>query len=201
MSINKEHLISTQDVSPQEHQMNLLALSEAKRLIQKGGILAYPTEAVYGLGCNAFNEQAVQRILHLKQRASSKGFIVLIHCWEQLGQFIAPIKDTQLEKVQATWPGPVTWIFPKAENIPTYLSGDHASIAIRMSQHPIAHALCEEIPIVSTSANRTTQPPARLAETVFMDFNTEIDGIVEGSVGPEINPTQIFDVVSGQRFR
>ncbi len=77
---------------------------------------------------------------------------------EDLFPLIEKVPDDALELVRATWPGPVTWVFPKSSRIPDYLSGVHAGIAIRMSKHPVAHALCKHGPIISTSANRAGEP-------------------------------------------
>jgi len=179
----------------------LISLDEARRILKNGGVIAYPTEAVYGLGCDAFNESAVYRILSLKNRSVSKGLIILIHDWTQLFSLVAPISVEHMDKVRDTWPGPVTWIFPSSPNIPACLSGEHGSIAIRMSDHPIAQALCIDGPIVSTSANRSGQESLRDHQSVQAQFIDEIDGIVTGNIGLEAKPSIILDVLSGKQFR
>ena len=121
---------------------------EARHLLNRGKIIAYPTEAVYGLGCDPFNQQAVEKILVLKQREASKGFILLIANWAQLTPLIKVIPERLLDAVRATWPGPVTWVFPKANIIPDWLSGNHSSIAIRMTAHPVASQLCADGPVL-----------------------------------------------------
>jgi L-threonylcarbamoyladenylate synthase len=180
---------------------SLISLNEAQYILKSGGVIAYPTESVYGLGCDAFHEPAVYRILALKKRDVSKGLIILIHDWAQLFSLIAPISDDCIDRVQNTWPGPVTWVFPKSSKTPDFLSGGHEGIAIRMSAHPVAKALCIDAPIVSTSANVSNMAPARDFNTVITQFLDSIDGVVDGDIGKEPQPSVILDVLSGNRFR
>lgn len=180
----------------------LLTVSDARALLDDGGVIAYPTEAVYGLGCDAWNEHAVLRILALKQRPVEKGLILLIHQWEDLFPLIQEISDDALDLVKATWPGPVTWVFPKSSEVPDFLSGAHPGIAIRMSKHPVAHALCQHGPIISTSANRAGEPPFRDVDALWTEFYAGgLDGIVEGSLGGLLTPTVILDVLTQQKWR
>lgn len=178
-----------------------LPVDEARPILQRGGVLAYPTEAVYGLGCDAFNQTAVESIHSLKGRDSNKGFIVLIADWSQLPALIGSITEEQHACVRATWPGFVTWIFPAAAALPRWITGDQNTIAIRMSAHPIAHALAMASPLISTSANLSGQPPAITAEQILQQFPTGIDAIVEGALGSFSKPSEIYDVQSGLRLR
>lgn len=180
----------------------LISIPKAQEVMNEGGVIAYPTEAVYGLGCDAWDEAAVLRLLALKERPIEKGLILLIHRWEDLFPLIADVSEEALSRVKATWPGPVTWVFPKSERIPMYLSGAHPGIAIRMSNHPVAHALCEHGPIISTSANRAGRPPLRDVAAVREEFHeVELDGIVEGALGGLLTPTMILDVLTQQKWR
>lgn len=176
-------------------------LKEARLAIQQGQVIAYPTEAVYGLGCDPFNALAVHRVIELKQRSVTQGVIVLISTWEQLFTLIAPVSEEHLERVQQTWPGPVTWIFPKSSKVPVWVCGDHPSIAIRMTAHPIARALCGEGPLISTSANIHGQPPARSVMQLTSQFPQGIDMIVPGELGGASKPSAIYDVLTAQRLR
>lgn len=176
-------------------------LYKAREFLQQGKIIAYPTEAVYGLGCDPFNESAVKKILALKQRSSSKGLIVLIANWAQLAPLIGDVPESRLEIVKKTWPGAVTWIFPKSKTIPDWVSGNHESIAIRMSAHPIAHELCIDGPIISTSANVSGQAPALDLPSIYTQFPEGIDAMVAGALGQASAPSRIFDVVSGECLR
>lgn len=181
--------------------MQILPVNEALPLIQQGGIVAYPTEAVYGLGCDPFNCAAVEALCELKGREIGKGLILIIDNWSQLFSLTAPITDEQLARVKATWPGFTTWIFPKALSLPSWITGDHDSIAIRMSQHPIARALATDNPIISTSANLSGYPPATTGEQVVEQFPNGIDAIVTGALGSELKPSPIYDILSGQQLR
>ena len=182
--------------------MNIIHdLGEARALLKKGSIIAYPTEAVYGLGCCAFKERSVEKILSLKQRAKSKGLILLIADWSQLMLLIAPMSDALLEPVRATWPGPVTWVFPKSSIVPDWVSGEHDGVAIRMSAHPVARALCADGPVVSTSANITGQDPAVDLPGLMRQFPEGIDAVLTGELGGLNQPSAIFDVRTGVRLR
>ncbi len=177
------------------------SLITARALLQQGKIIAYPTETVYGLGCDPFNQQAVQRLLALKQREVSKGLILLIADWSQLAPLIQPIAEPLLDAVRQTWPGPVTWIFPKSDIIPDWVSGQHDGIAIRMSAHPIAGKICLDGPIVSTSANISGHSSAIDVASLCAQFPHGIDAVLEGQLGTDGPHTAIYDVQSGQRLR
>lgn len=181
--------------------MNIISPPQAQAYLKQGKIIAYPTEAVYGLGCDPFNREAVEKLLTLKQRSSSKGLIILISTWQQLPELIQPISTELLAPVQASWPGPVTWIFPKSQAIPAWISGESTGVAIRMSAHPIAQLLCSDMPIVSTSANVSSIAPARSIEDLLLQFPQGIDAIVEGELGGAMQPSAIYEVESGKRLR
>ena len=177
-------------------------LDDAGHCLRAGGLIAYPTEAVYGLGCDPFNEEAVTKLLALKMRPMEKGLILLIADWQQLSALISDVSLDKMAAVRATWPGPVTWIFPKSTTIPVWLSGHHPGIAIRMSAHPVAHALCVSFgAIVSTSANIAGRDPARDISDLHHQFPKGIDALVPGGLGNERNPSAIYDVLSGKRLR
>ncbi len=181
--------------------MLTLCVEEARPMLERGGILAYPTEAVYGLGCDPFNQTAIESIHALKGREADKGFIVLIAEWKQLFPLIAPVSEKQLATVRATWPGFVTWVFPREPSLPEWISGKKNSIAIRMSAHPIAQALSASAPIISTSANLSGHPPATTIEQLLHQFPTGIDALVQGTLGGLNQPSPIYDVLSGKQLR
>lgn len=176
-------------------------VTEAHDFLKSGKIIAYPTEAVYGLGCAAFNQDAVEDVLRLKQRPMHKGLILLIADWSQLTPLIATISPKLMDAVRATWPGPVTWVFPKAPSMPDWLSGEHDGIAIRMTAHPIARALCADEPLVSTSANINGQNPAMNLADLYLQFPRGIDAVVIGDLGGLNQPSDIYDVRTGARLR
>lgn len=169
--------------------------------MKQGKILAYPTEAVYGLGCDPFNQCAVERLIALKQRDVGKGFILLIADWAQLTSLVGTLSDEWIARVQKTWPGPVTWVFPKAPGLPDWLTGVHDGVAIRMSAHPIAHQLCLDGTLVSTSANISGSPPAMDRSDLQLQFPQGIDAVFDGALGGALKPSSIFDVCSGRQLR
>lgn len=178
-----------------------LQITEAIEALRLGQVIAYPTEAVYGLGCNPFDAQAVAKLLALKGRDSSKGLILLIAEWAQLYALIGDLPLSALDNVIESWPGHTTWIFPKSTRIPTWLSGEHDSIAIRMTAHPVAKQLCQMNPLVSTSANRQGDEPIRSRAVLEQAFLQGLAGVVNGELGAEKQPSAIYDVLSGQRLR
>lgn len=178
-----------------------LSVEKASQLLPQGGILAYPTEAVYGLGCDPFNQASVERLLTLKGRGAEKGFILLIADWSQLFPLIRPVTEEQLTRVRATWPGFVTWVFPKAPSLPEWLTGTHDSVAIRMSAHPIARVLSAKQPIISTSANPSGQPPAKNEAELRQQLPTGIDAVVQGKLGECMQPSAIYDVLNNLKLR
>lgn len=177
-----------------------ISIKEARARIKQGEVIAYPTEAVYGLGCDPFNKAAVHQILALKQRPEAKGLILLIANYEQLWPLIATIPDENLEAVKKSWPGFVTWIFPKSDLVPSWVSGEHDGIAIRMSAHPVAHALCQDAPIISTSANIAGESPAKSITELQHSF-FEALSIVTGELGGNDQVSEIYDALSAVKLR
>jgi len=178
-------------------------MKSAVNTLKQGGVIAYPTEAVFGLGCDPFNPQAVQRILHIKNRSKEKGLILIASCWEAVSDLVELPSQTLLEKALKTWPGPVTWVFPASKKVPGWLCMLNRSIALRITAHPIAAEICEMFggPIVSSSANLSGKNPAKTAEEVKQMFEGKIDFIVDGKVGGLEKPTPIFDVITGDKLR
>jgi L-threonylcarbamoyladenylate synthase len=178
-------------------------LRSATRVLRAGGIIAYPTEAVYGLGCDPLNPEAVLRLLVLKQRPWQKGLILIAASLEQLTPFLAPLTPDLEVQLSETWPGPVTWLLPASEIAPPWLTGEHDSIAVRVTDHPLAAGLCRHFgaPIVSTSANRAGQLPAKTALGVRGYFGTSLDYILHGPLGGYDRPSEIRDGRTGNVIR
>jgi L-threonylcarbamoyladenylate synthase len=182
--------------------MNLLHLEQAIITCKQGGIIAYPTEAVFGLGCLPDCEDAVQRILKLKQRSIKKGLILVASQVKQLESYVDFGKLNDLQKILQSWPGPVTWLIPAREETPDWLTGEHETLAVRVSSHPVVHALCEELgPIVSTSANPGGVTPALSDRTVLAYFDTNIDYVMPAKITNNMNPTEIRDAQTGNIIR
>lgn len=180
-----------------------LNLDEAVALLKAGGVIAYPTEAVYGLGCRADDESAVRRILALKGRAPDKGLIVLVDRLERLDGWLERLSPALRARLEASWPGPVTWLIPATRECPAWLTGGGGRLAVRISAHPVCEPLAAGLggPLVSTSANPEGCEPARTAAAVEEYFREGLDGILDDAVGDEAMPTRIFDLASGQRIR
>lgn len=177
-------------------------IQQATEIVINGGVIAYPTEGVYGLGCSPFNEIAVQKILQLKQRSISKGLIIVSDSFSAVKDLTLPLAKESYEKIMATWPGPITWVFPASEHAPAWITGSHKGIALRISQYPLIKQLCEKTgPLVSTSANIATQPAAMSAQEVNDIFADAIDYIIDAPIGNLTKPTPIFDAMSGKQLR
>lgn len=183
--------------------MTPFQLREAARLLHQGGILAYPTEAVFGLGCDPLNEQAVLRLLAIKQRAMSKGLILIGADMEHIQPYMQPVDKTGMQRVLDSWPGPATWLLPAAEWVPRWLTGQHDSIALRLTAHPLAAALCRAFggAIISTSANLSKRPPARTPLQARIRCANQPDMILCGPTGPLDSPTPIRDALTGHSIR
>ena len=185
--------------------MHLLSPVEAAATLHRGGVLAYPTEAVWGLGCDPFDEAAVARLLALKQREVDKGLILVAGA---PGQFDGLLDWQQLpaaarEAVFASWPGPHTWIVPATARVPRWISGAHPGVAVRVSAHPTVVALCAAFggPLVSTSANFAGAPPAYAREALDPALLARCDGVTAGETGGLAAPSSIRDARSGARLR
>jgi L-threonylcarbamoyladenylate synthase len=183
--------------------VNRLRLRTAARVVKSGGLIAYPTEAVYGLGCDPRNEAAVRRLLALKRRPMHKGLILIAASFAQLEPFLQPLSPADQVQLAATWPGPYTWLIPTRPDTPRWLRGRHETLAVRVTAHPLAAALCQICghPLVSTSANFSGRPPARTALAVRRQLGTAIDYLLPGPTGGAAQPTEIRDLCTGRRVR
>lgn len=175
------------------------SLQHAAHILKQGGIVAYPTEYCFGLGCDPHNRDAVIRLLRIKHRIVSKGLIVLAANIAQLAPYAEEIPD----RVLATWPGPHTWLVTPRVAVPGWITGRHPRIAVRVTAHAPAAALCRAagMAIISTSANRGGETPARAWREIARRFGGDIDCVVPGRVGHAPAPTPIRDAVSGNTLR
>jgi L-threonylcarbamoyladenylate synthase len=182
-----------------------LSITDAVRVLHRGGVIAYPTEAVWGLGCDPFDEAAVTRLLAIKQRPVDKGLILVAGELAQLDDLLdwEALPTDRSEAVFASWPGPRTWIVPASGRVPHWITGAHDGVAVRVSAHPLVVALCTAFggPLVSTSAN----PAGALPPTTLADFDptlrAALAGIVSGDTGGLDRPTGIRDARSGAWLR
>ena len=179
-------------------------LQRARNTILEGGVIAYPTEAVWGLGCDPWDIQAVERILDLKHRPMDKGMILVAGSVEQVRFLLDPLPVELQRAAEQHWPGPVTCLLPDVEQqVPEWVRGRHSAIAVRVSDHPVVRALCGAagMPLVSTSCNPAGRQPARYPWQVRRYFGNQLDQIVPGALGGRRNPSQIIDIVTGQQLR
>jgi len=177
----------------------------AAAALQQGQLIAYPTESVFGLGCDPQNIQAVENLIKLKQRNPDKGLILIASSFEQLLPYIDSIDEALENHAKATWPGPVTWVWPKKNDTGglSLIIGKHSSIAVRVTAHPTAVALCEAFQgaIVSTSANLEGEAPAKTAQQVEKIFPNQLNKIIHEDVGDLLQPTVIYDVITKVEIR
>jgi L-threonylcarbamoyladenylate synthase len=169
--------------------------------LSAGQVIAYPTEGVFGLGCDPFNERALSHLFTLKKRDPEKGLIVLINSLKQLDGLIDRHFEPPLDLLSRYWPGPYTFLFPKCPELSPLITGEHTSIAIRYSSHPIAQALCDNGPIVSTSANLAGQASLMAEEAVAHAFAGKALSIVSGKVGNAKKSSRIIDLKTGDIIR
>jgi len=181
----------------------LLDTATAVDKLRAGHVIAYPTEAVFGLGCDPANESAVRSLLLMKNRHESAGLVLIASRFSQLKSWVASVDGTMIERAMQTWPGPVTWLFPRADNVPDYVAGQHSTIAVRITAHGPSRALCDAFggALISTSANHTTAEPARTATQVDAYFGSRLAGILAGDLGDGEKPSEIRDLVSGKVTR
>lgn len=186
------------------HFLNSWQQHMARRVLGAGGVIAYPTEAVWGLGCDPWDRQAVERILELKQRPEAKGMILVASSVDQVAFLLDGIPASLRDQALRHWPGPVTCLIPDPdERVPEWVRGQHRTIAVRVSDHPVVRSLCDAAgyPLVSTSCNPAGRPPARTSWQVRRYFNNRLDRVVPGALGGNRNPSRILDISSGTWLR
>ena len=182
-----------------------LNTKDAAHAVRAGQVIAYPTEAVWGLGCDPFNQAAVAEILRLKQRSVQKGVILIAASVAQVEPYLVGLTAEQYQRVVDSWSddhGANTWLVPLTTKIPAWISGVHDRVAIRVSRHPTVQALCLAYggAIVSTSANPATENAARTAAEVQAYFGAQVPCVI-GEVGQLARPSVIRDAITGQILR
>jgi L-threonylcarbamoyladenylate synthase len=174
-------------------------IQNAVRQLHNGGVIAYPTEGVWGLGCDPFDEAAVLRILQLKRRPVEKGLILVAASVDQVAALVESLSADERATVLATWPGPTTWLLPDPDQrVPAWIKGKFATVAVRVSAHPGVIRLCRAFggPLVSTSANPADAQPATNRVRVLTWFGKELDYVVPGRLGGQHGPSTIRDLHS-----
>lgn len=178
-------------------------IDQAARALRRAGVIAYPTEGVWGLGCDPFNPDAVAKLLMLKQREVGKGLILVAATIEQFEPYLRALTPLQRGLLERSWPGPQTWVTPHGGTLPDWITGYKPRAALRVSAHPIVAALCRSFgrPIVSTSANPSGRAPARTSLHVRRYFPRQLDYVLQGELGGQAGPTPICDLISGRTLR
>ena len=177
-------------------------IQQVAQKIRRGAVIAYPTEAVWGLGCDPFNATAVARLLALKERPEHKGLILVAADIEQFAWLLEGLTDSEMAQLAASWPGPNTWLVPHQGRVPEWVSGAHDSVAIRVSAHPLVAQLCALTgPLVSTSANPSGRLPAQSRLRIEQYFHGQLDAVLSGELGQQHKPSSIRDLRTGQVLR
>lgn len=196
---------------------------QAAKWLQAGQLLAYPTESVWGIGCDAYDKAAVQRILDIKQRPQAKGMIVVTDSAERLAPLLDALGDGQRQQVINSWQTTNdnmelryqqahTWLLPIPQSlttvVPPWITGQHQTVAVRVIAHPTIRQLCQQLVsahnpfglIVSTSCNPSGQPPAMTFTAAYAYFGEQIRYLQAETLGYTL-PSQIRDAVSGLLVR
>jgi L-threonylcarbamoyladenylate synthase len=181
----------------------LLHLRHANSALLSGEVIACPTEAVWGLSCNPDDPHAVARLLEIKSRPVEKGLILVAACEEQLNFLLSDLSLQDRSIMSVTWPGPVTWLVEHHGRVPSWISGDYDTVAVRVSAHPGVRALCEIFggPLVSTSANPAGARPARERFQVHRYFGGSLGYILPGKPGSRNRPSEIRSLATGEIIR
>ena len=180
-----------------------LRTRRAARCLRAGGVVAYPTEAVYGLGCLPDDRNAVARVLRIKRRSWRKGLLLIGADLAQLERYAVLDASPFIDDILASWPGPHTWVFPAQPRTPAWVTGGRRSVAVRLTAHTIARSLCLHAggALISTSANLSRRPPLKSALRVRRALGPALDYVLAGPLGGQAAPTAIRDGMSGRVLR
>lgn len=178
-------------------------IHQAVHALRAGGVIAYPTEGVWGLGCDPDNPAAVLRLLELKRRDMAKGLVLVAADIEQFEPHLHGLRMEQQRQLQASWPAALTWLVPDNGAAADWIRGASRSVALRVSPHPVVAGLCRAFggPLVSTSANPSGRPAAMSALRVRHYFGDSLDYILAGDLGGRGAPTPIRDLATGAFLR
>lgn len=180
----------------------LTDIAAVRRHLAHGGVIAYPTESCYGLGCDPRNAKAVAKILRLKRRPRSKGLILIASEFEQLASYLAPVPRALQNRFGEWWPGPYTLLLPTVRDCPKWLTGHHRKLAVRVTAHPDAARLCHalDMALVSTSANLSGKMMLKTAVACRRAFGNKVL-VLPGRIGKRRRPSTIIDPDSGGVLR
>jgi len=170
--------------------------------LKRGGVIAYPTESCYGLGCDPRNVRALERLIRLKGRSAAKGLLLVADHFKRLQAFIRLLNADDRARMRRSWPGPVSWVVPASAACPPLLTGGRATIAIRVTAHPCAARLCRSLgmALVSTSANKSGKKPAQTAAECRRIFGEQVR-VIDGRIGQRRRPSTLIDLATGTVLR
>lgn len=176
--------------------------ADLRAWLRRGGIIAYPTESCYGLGCDPRNPRALQRLIRLKGRSTARGMLLIADRFKRLKPFVRPLHAADLARMQHSWPGPVTWVVPASAACPPLLTGGRPTIAVRVTAHPVAAQLCRSLgmALVSTSANKSGKKPAKTAAECRRIFGARVR-VIAGRIGRRRRPSTLIDLATGNILR
>jgi len=176
-----------------------------QQIFNEGGVFAYPTEAVFGLGCDPDNDNAIQKLLSIKKRSSQKGLILLAGHYSQLLPYIDEDAIPEVERIKHSldWPVGITFIYPAKKRLSKLLTGKFDSIAVRITTQPDVVALCSQVnkPLVSTSANLSKKLPATFWQDIDPLLIKELDLVIKGRTLGHSQPSKIINVLTGDIVR
>jgi len=183
--------------------MNIITVKQAVLDLRQGDLIIYPTEAMYGIGCDPYNPNAIDMLLQLKQREFKHGFILVASSFSQVKHLIGDVPKERMDAIMATWPGHITWLFPVRDNAPKGVLGEYKTVAIRISSHPVVRELSDLFggPIISSSANVSGLSPALDVATCHKYFYPNISNVVAGDVGGNASSSAICDALTGRVLR
>ena len=176
----------------------LTRIKEATAVLKNGGIIVYPTETVYGIGCDPFNMDAYEKVRGLKKRLDNKSYLLLASSLSQVEECAGELEAIPRRLADVFWPGPLTMVIKPSNQVPAYLLGVSNGIAFRVTSHPVAASLAREFghPIISTSANITGQSPIITYEKALSVFGDRADLVIENSERLQGTPSTVIDLTS-----
>ncbi|NLC53138.1 MAG: threonylcarbamoyl-AMP synthase [Firmicutes bacterium] len=195
-------MIKTEIITVNPKAIDQTALARAATILRQGGLVAFPTETVYGLGADIYNRDSVKKIFTVKGRPGDNPLIVHIYHWEQMTELAREVPETAKVLAQQFWPGPLTMILPKKEEIPAEVSAGLPTVAIRLPAHPVAEELLRQtgLPVAAPSANTSGRPSPTRSSHVIADLDGKIELIIDaGPTGVGIEST-VLDV-TGPKLR
>ena len=171
-------------------------INKAVKVIKEGKILIYPTESIFGLGCDPFNEQACQKINSLKQRSNKAGLICLINNIKHLNTLAAPLRTTDYEQIRKSKTKHISWILPAKSGLPKWLIGPNNTICVRLSNDSSINELCSALDqaIISTSANEQGMPAANTIEQAKKIFKNQVDYYLDLPLGDKQKASKILTI-------